>query len=215
MINYGAFAQDHWSITPKLTLDLGIRYDFEQLPVVFNRDTNNFSPRVGLAYQILPSWVMRAGYGLFYDRYVLASLNRVLQKNGAQAFEHVLDGGAAASVFQNAQRGSLQSPIEDLQPSVYRADARLATPYSQQASFGLEHQIARDLTATASYLFVQGVKLSRTRNINLLPSESAVFGPARMNPLFNGIYQLENSAHSTYQGVSLAVNRRISNELEF
>lgn len=48
--NFGGFVQDHWSITRRLTLDLGVRYDFEHLPSIFNQGINNFSPRVGLAW---------------------------------------------------------------------------------------------------------------------------------------------------------------------
>src|SRR5205807_6589238 len=78
----------------------------------------------------------------------------------------------------------------------YRADSRLATPYSQQTSFAVEHLIARDLSAKASYLFVRGVKLPRTRNIG-------------------AAFQLEDSASSTYNGVSFTLNRRMADELEF
>ena len=44
-----------------------------------------------------------------------------------------------------------------------------ATPYSQQANLGAEYLIAHDLTASVNYLFVRGVKLPRTVNVNLLP----------------------------------------------
>ncbi len=198
---YGAFVGDHWSMTRKLTVDLGVRYDLEHLPSLFPQDTNNVSPRAGLAYAVTPTWVVRAGYGIFFDRYVLASLNPAIQNR----FEKVLDGGGAA-------------PWAEVKPSVYRADAGLATPYSQQASFAAEHLLARDLTATASYLFVRGVKLSRTRNINFPPpgpQGAPAFGPERADTRFNGVYQLEDSASSTYQGTSFALNRRMSNELEF
>jgi hypothetical protein len=212
--SFGAFATDRWSVTRKLTMDVGLRYDFEHLPSAFRQDANNFSPRVGLAYHAAPSWVFRAGYGIFFDRYVLASLNPALQKNGINGFEQVVTGDAAASVFQAAGGGALSSPLAGLPPSVYRADRNLATPYSQQASFAAEHLVARDLTASASYLFVRGVKLSRTRNINLLqPGPS--FGSGRVDPQFADIYQLEDSASSTYQGVSFVLNRRMSDELEF
>jgi hypothetical protein len=183
--NYGAFVQDHWSVARNLTVDLGLRYDFESLPGVFHEDRNNFSPRVGLAYHVAPDWMVRAGYGIFFDRYVLASLNRVLQKDGASGVEEVFRRSALALV-----------------PSVYTADKGLATPYSQQSSFAVEHLLAPDLTATASYLFVRGVKLSRTRNINT------------SGPLFHDIFQLEDSASSTYQGASFALNRRLANEFE-
>jgi hypothetical protein len=165
--NFGAFVQDHWSVARGLTLNLGFRYDFEHLPGTLRQDANNVSPRVGLAYQIAPSWVMRAGYGLFFDRYVLASLNPVLQKNGLNAFEQVVEGNAAAAVFQSGGGGPLPAPLLGVMPSIYRADPGLATPYSQQTSFAVEHLLARDLTINASYLFVRGIKLPRTRNVNL------------------------------------------------
>ncbi len=210
----GAFLQDHWSVTQHLTLDLGLRYDFEHLPQPLRQDTNNVSPRAGLAYQAAPGWVVRVGYGIFFDRYVLANLTRALQKNGINAFEQVLEGSGAATAFQAARGGPLIAPIAGLSPSIYRPDTGLATPYSQQTSFSVEHQIARDLTASASYLFVRGVKLPRTRNINLLPG-GPVFGPERADPRFDNIYQVEDSASSTYHGASFSLNRRMSNELEF
>jgi hypothetical protein len=212
--NLGAFAQDHWSVARGLTLDLGLRYDFEHLPGTFRQDTDNVSPRVGLVYQIARGWVLRAGYGLFFDRYVLASLNAVVHKNGVGAFEQVIEGDMAAAAFQAAGGGSLAAPRVGVMPSIYRADSGLATPYSEQVSFAAEHLLARDLTVNASYLFVRGIKLPRTRNINLLPP-GPFFGRGRVDPRFNDIYQLEDSASSTYQGASLTLKRRMSNELEF
>ena len=212
--NFGAFFTDHWSLGRKLTLDLGLRYDFEHLPGIFRQDPNNFSPRAGLAYHLARSWVLRAGYGIFFDRYVLASLNPALQKNGVGGFEQVLLGNAAIAAFQAAAGGAQSAPISGVPPSVYRADPGLATPYSQQASFAVEHLLAHDLTASASYLFVRGVKLSRTRNINLLPP-GPVFGPARADPRFSNVDQLEHSANSTHHGLSFTLNRRMSDELVF
>ena len=212
--NYGAFLQDHWSLTQHLTVDLGVRYDFERLPTAFPQDGNNVSPRVGLAYQPARGWVMRAGYGIFFDRYVLSNLNRAIQKDGVNAFEQVLYGVGAGAVFEGAGGGPLPGPVVGLRRSLYRSDSGLATPYSQQASFSIEHLLARDLTATASYLFVRGVKLLRTRNVNLLPP-GPIFGFGRVDFRFDNIYQLEDSASSSYHGASFAVNRRMSNELEF
>jgi outer membrane receptor protein involved in Fe transport len=91
-----AFAQDTWKITPKLNLDLGLRYDYEQpfytnppnssifdpnnggLQVIgsgsgapgsiYASNKLNFSPRVGLAYQLSDSTVVRANYGIYFDQ---------------------------------------------------------------------------------------------------------------------------------------------------
>jgi hypothetical protein len=212
--SFGAFATDKWSVTQKLTLDAGVRYDFESLPNGFHEETEHFSPRIGLAYHAAHSWVLRAGYGIFCDRYVLASLNPALQKNGTNGFEQVVAGDAASALFQSTGGGALALPMPGISPSLYGVDRNLATPYSQQSNFAVEHLLARDLTASATYLFVRGVKLPRTRNINLLPP-GPVFRPERVDPRFNDIYQMEDSASSTYQGASFALNRRMSDELGF
>src|SRR5207245_10040165 len=99
----GGFVQDHWSLARQRTVDLGVRYDFEHLPAGFNQDTNNVSPRIGLAWSPSPKWVFRAGFGVFFDRYVLAHLTRASEKNGPEACEHVVDGTAAASLLRTRQ----------------------------------------------------------------------------------------------------------------
>src|SRR6266478_3687606 len=234
--SFGGFVQDHWSAARQFTVDLGVRYDFEHLPAEFNQDTNNVSPRIGLAWSPFSNWVFRAGYGVFFDRYVLANLARAVEKNGSQALEQIVDGNAAASPFAVAAGGPLAVPISGIAPSIFRPDPRMATPYSQQASAGAEYLLATNLTLRADYLFVRGVKLPRTLNVNLFPPVvltlanasslglpnptpqqigRQVFPPGRTNPQFGDIYQLQNSASSTYNGVSLTLNRRMSDELAF
>ncbi len=69
---WGFFAQDQWRINSKLTLNYGLRYDFETgLGFFVNPDYRAFQPRVGFAYSPDPKTVIRAGYGIFYDRYTL------------------------------------------------------------------------------------------------------------------------------------------------
>lgn len=112
----------------------------------------------------------------------------------------------------------------------------MATPYSQQASAGLEYLLARNLTIRADYLSVHGVKLPRTVNVNLLPPVVLtpanatglgipnpapqqigrdVFSPGRLYRNFDDIYQLENRASSNYNGGSLTLSRTMNEELEF
>ena len=234
--SFGGFVQDHWSVAAKLSVDLGVRYDFEHLPAGFNQDTNNFSPRIGLAWSPSSKWVFRAGYGVFFDRYVLANLTRAIEKNGSQGFEQVADASAAASLFAAAQGGPLSAPAAAITPSIFRPDPHMATPYSQQASVGAEYLLADNLTLRADYLFVRGVNLPRTLNINLLPPAilmlanatslgitrptpqqigREVFSPARLNPQLDAIYQLQNSASSTYNGASVTLSRTMNEDLEF
>lgn len=130
----GFFAQDDWRITPRLTLNLGLRYDVFTWPVeVQNRqanfdlttgqivvagangasdsllptDKNNFGPRVGFAYQLTNDGktVVRGGYGLFY----------FLDRGGIsnQLSQNPPFGGAGSFNFVNGFRIALsgQAPM--------------------------------------------------------------------------------------------------------
>lgn len=100
----------------------------------------------------------------------------------------------------------------------------------------MERELTKNLAASATFLFARGLRLSRTRNVNLLPPEvltptnavslgipnpfpqqlgMLVFSPSRLSPRFVDIYQWENHASSVYNGLSLSLNRRLSNEIEF
>jgi hypothetical protein len=70
---YGFFAQDQWRVTHKLTLNYGIRWDFEKgLEQEIDTRYTGFQPRVGLAYSPDRHTVIRAGFGIFDDRYNLS-----------------------------------------------------------------------------------------------------------------------------------------------
>jgi hypothetical protein len=232
---FGGFLQNQLRVTPQLTLNLGARYDVERLPQPFRTDKNNFSPRLGLAWSPSNAWVVRLGLGLYYDRLPLAFLNRAIQKDGVRAFEQVALDEQAAGVFAATGGGRSVAPLAGLAPSIFRADPRFVTPYSAQANIGVERLLTPDVTVRADYLFTRGVHLPRTRNINLLPpvvltqANAAalgvtspapqqlgrpVFGSGRVDPRFDAIYQLEDSASSTYHGLTLALNKRLSDEFE-
>jgi outer membrane receptor for ferrienterochelin and colicin len=233
---YSGFVQDHWTLTNHFTVDAGMRYDFEQLPTGLRKDTNDLAPRVGIAYSPTPSWVLRGGFGIFFDRYLLAAANRALQMNGVQAFEQVGYGQDATQIFQSQRGGASPTPIAQILPSIFTADPRLQTSRSEISSLGVERLLSRNLTASATFLFARGVRLSRTVNVNLAPpvvltTQNAVslgipdafpqqigrlvFSPVRVSPQFDNVYQWQNHASSVYDGVSLSLNRRLSNEIEF
>jgi Carboxypeptidase regulatory-like domain/TonB dependent receptor len=69
---WGLFAQDQWRITPKLTFNYGLRWDVESgLSAFVKQDYGGWQPRIGLAYSPDSKTVLRAGFGIFDDRYNL------------------------------------------------------------------------------------------------------------------------------------------------
>jgi hypothetical protein len=228
---YSGFLQDHWTLSSKVTIDAGIRYDFEQLPAPFNRDTNNLSPRFGIAFSPTSNWVVRSGFGVFFDRYPLAYINQALEKNGVNAFDQVVNSFSSPV---SLPLGTANSPLPGIAPSKYDVQPGMANPYSEVASAEVERLVTRNLSVSATYSFVRGLKMPRIINVNLptpvlLTLQNAaslgiqspdqqqlgrdVFSAARLNPTLDAIYRLDNTASSTYHGFTLTANRRLANEL--
>lgn len=108
-VDYGVYAQSSWRLRPDFTLNLGVRYEFQDLsdpvlpnPLVpqtanINEDKNNFAPRVGVAWSPHRNLVVRAGYGIFYLRTAELDVDNALKNNNAFSFNQFLSGSAAAS----------------------------------------------------------------------------------------------------------------------
>jgi len=198
----GVWLQDRWQLCPGLTLEAGVRYDWQHLPSIFQTASHNFAPRLGLAWRpgAKAPWVLRAGYGLFYDRYPLAFLNDAVQKDGIHGFEQYLVGEAAVHALELSRGATLPDAIAGAAPAVYQSDSKFPSTYSTKATAGVERSLGKDTTLTLEYSYVRGLHLPRLRN-------AAGHLPA--------LYQLEQTAYSSYSGVSMSLNRRMSRELSF
>ena len=230
------YAQDHWTVNRKLSLDYGLRYEDNHLPSSLPQHALNFSPRLGVAYAPTASWVIRSGFGIFYDRYELATINRLLELNGTRAFSQIAENQSAAAIYQ-ANTSGAQSllPNAGIAPSIWRSQSNLDNPYSEVASLGLERALPAAWTAKAEYQFVRGVHLGRTTNANLLspvtltaqnsaalgvtsptPQQLGrpVFSGARVNPAYDAINQFATSASSSYNGVTFTLNHQFDEQFE-
>jgi hypothetical protein len=227
-VRIAGFAQDHWTFSPRLTLDYGARYDFNHLPAPLPQDAINISPRAGLAWTPVKSLVVRSGFGIFYDRFQLSTLTRLLQQDGTHGLSRIYEDAAAAAVYR-------QAPIAPAAPSIWRAQPGLRTPYSEVASLGVEQALPLQTTLSAEYQYVHGVRLGRSSNINLTPpvvvtaanaaslgisSPTAqqlgqlAFAPTRLNPAYDAINQFASEAGSSYNGGTITLNRQFQDDLE-
>jgi hypothetical protein len=205
---YGFFAQDQWKVTPKLTLNYGLRYDFESgLSDQMDVSHKGFQPRVGLAYSPDRKTVIRAGFGLFNDRYALSFLfitypqrpailpNADLPPNrrGAESAVYELNQYAyipvpdvptpaqlAATFFRTGEviaHSVLGTPTAPTTVGYSYTDRHSPIPYSEQASLEINREIGRGFTVGAGYLFVAAHHLLRSTLGNLCPVEGISSGP--------------------------------------
>jgi len=177
------------------------------------------SPRVGIAWTAAPQWVIRGGAGLFGDRLVLASVERALSTVRDGVVEYI---------------GERDSPAGA--PTSYTVRQGTWNPASVQASVGTERLLTPNMTASVTYLYASGRHLPRTVNVNLPPPTilttvnaaslgvdaptpqqvgRPVFGLGRLNPAWDAIFELQPTAASTYHGVTLTLNRRLANDVEW
>jgi hypothetical protein len=201
---YGFYAQDQWRITPSLTLNYGLRYDFETgLSKQINGHYNGVQPRVGLAWSPNNKTVVRAGFGLFDDRYNLSFLfitqpqrpviipGETLPgiRQGANTATWVLNQmtpgplgfpATAASTLVTTGQVPAQFITGQCPPSctagagMVQHDSKI--PYSEQANLEIDREIARGLTFSAGYLFVSAHHLVRAENLNVCPPFGAAAG---------------------------------------
>ena len=129
---WGLFAQDQWRITPKLTMNFGLRWDVESgLASYVRPEYNEFQPRIGLAYSPDSKTVVRAGFGIFFDRQNLtfffvpntqkivagyqcgnhpsAAITAVCTGDGANPFDETPVGPTLAQEFPNIQSNLRQA----------------------------------------------------------------------------------------------------------
>jgi hypothetical protein len=228
-----AYIQDHWTPFRTLALDYGLRYEYNHLPAKVPQDADNLSPRIGFAWSPERKWVFRGGFGIFVDRYLLSTVNRIKEFDGLHAAQQIAEGADAASLYRSGS--FFTAPHRGTAPSIWQAQPNLANPYSQTASLGIERQLPAQWTASAEYRIVRGLKMGRTVNSNLPPPvfltsanaasfgilsptaqqiDRAVFPPRRLNPKYDAINQFQTEASSNYNGVTVTLNRQFNEEFE-
>lgn len=226
---YSVFMQDDWRVKPNLKLTYGLRYEFYDVPKArgnapldisrkFNRDSNNFAPRLGLAYSFGGNrkTVIRASAGIFYDAPGLLFYQNAIQNNGdplTRSFSlRPTDPGAPA--FPNA---ATLTGVAPPRVSIDAVSQDFANLYSFNQNLQIEQELWRDFSVTAGYVHVRGNRIPVVRRTNLPPITGTladgrvIFGTAaRPNTSFNNIDISESVGQSEYNAGSLSLNKRFS-----
>jgi hypothetical protein len=179
---------------------------------LYRPDWNKVAPRLGLAWSPFPdkNTVVRAGYGVFFQ----------IQEAGFNEF-WLNPPFFIAQTFTNTTAGIPWSNPFAGNPALpsltaVAIDKFLATPYAQQWTLNVQHQLPGAVVLDASYVGKKGTKLRQTRDINQpLNRSSAAAAASRPFPGFATIAQQENSANSIYHGLQLRGEKRASNGMTF
>ena len=178
--DYNFFIQDDFRVTPHLTLNLGLRYEYQQLPEPqipnplspatgqFPSDKNNFGPRVGFAYDLTGDGrtSVRGGYGIYFGRIVNSTISNAITNTaapGSQFSVSVSPASSASPIFPNV----LPSAAAGGTPNIVQFSPFMQNPTIHQGDFIIEREIARNTVVSASYLLSIGRNLPTFVDINL------------------------------------------------
>ncbi|HUF48403.1 MAG TPA: TonB-dependent receptor [Vicinamibacterales bacterium] len=237
--SYALFVQDSIQVASHVTFTAGLRYEFNQPPVDRNNrvtlydpesgtivpvgqggvprggyrpDRNNVAPRLGLAWSLSDSTVLRGGYGISYDQASLAP-NEFLYFNSPY-FDLNLFFSLPPDfllTLTDPFPAGFPLPLPDSATAVQRD---LATGYLHQWNVSLAQQLGRTRSVELAYVGSRGRSLVAARDINQPAPSTSPFNP-RPNPFFADILMIESRARSEYDALEVRFDQRLDRGLAF
>jgi outer membrane receptor protein involved in Fe transport len=202
--DYAGFAEDSWKASNSLTVNLGLRYEIQTIPQPpipntatplltqltskINTDSNNFGPRIGLAWKPAKNTVVRAGYGIFYAKTSNSMFYGDRVENGV--FQQQFNCGPATScapIFPNVIflppgpaptapfSGALTPQVINTNPSLgilatHGLEPDFVNPLVHEGNVAVEHQLAGGFLVSGSYIFSRALHLPVYVDANLAPA---------------------------------------------
>jgi outer membrane receptor protein involved in Fe transport len=237
--SYGAYVEDNWKILPKLTLNLGLRYEFAAWPrevngraeffdtaaqttviaghgvrpEIVDPDYKNLAPRVGLAYQVNQNTVLRAGGGIYYATDNFNELQ--FEINGAPFYQ---------SQTLNSNPNTPTLSLNDLLPSFstspntspFTFNRNNRTPYISQWTFDIQHTFGAGNFFELGYTGSTGQRLPQRYNLNagtIDPSGAVPLQQRVPYPNFGFILFADNIGWSSYQAFTARYEHRFRSGL--
>ncbi|MGA9995966.1 MAG: TonB-dependent receptor [Pyrinomonadaceae bacterium] len=244
--SHAGYIQDSFRWSRNLTLNLGLRYDYfgvikeernrfsnfdpsaglvqvgtNGLAGLYERDWNNFSPRLGFAWDIggKGKTVVRAGWGLFYDAFSQDFFVGQLPFNTFNPGPAYNPIGPAPILFSFSTVGVIQPGVPIFtgfsDSDVFAVDRRLRTPYVHNFNLNIQRELFKNAVLQVGYVGSQGRKLFRYRDINqpvnpavstARPFDNGPFAPS--GGTFFYVNQLETTANSNYNALQTSFTLR-------
>ena len=233
---FSFFAQDDYRVAPTFTLNLGLRWEYfgpmseknnllsnlagdgtlamvgtNGLDGLYQRDLNNFGPRLGFAWNVLKNTVFRAGYGVYYD-YVPQHLLIANFTSSAGVATNpigprpVLPMNFDPTAF-NGTNPDLTAPILSVNTtgpySIFVTPRKFPSPYTQNWNLNVQQRLAENASLEVGYVGSKGTKLVRLTDLN----------ENFDNENYNTIDQFYPGASSIYH--SLQATARLQNSHRF
>ena len=238
---FAGWVQDNWSVSNRLTLNLGLRYDVSlgafvnwvEFPpfVSANRpdDTNNLGPRLGFAYSLTERTVVRGGYGIYYAEvtgqpavFTLRNVQQItpqILNDGRPDFASNPFNGPAPTYDQaKALLCTVNTAATCLRGNVgnFVADD-LKSPYSHQASAGVQRQLTDTMAVEADWVYTGNRDILTARNINIAydPATGANFPftniARRPFSAWGNLSLNRPDLDNSYHALQMGLTKRMSN----
>ncbi len=207
---------DDWRVRPNLTLSLGLRYETQ----TNIHDWREVAPRIGVAWapragakNSRPNTVIRAGFGVFYDRFALSNTLTALRYNGVVQQQFVVANPDFFPTIPPLASLAGFLPTQTIQ----RISPTLRAPYIMQSAVSFERQLPFNMTVAVTYANSHGLHLLRSQDINApLPGAHDPLIPGSgVFPLGSAgtVFQMESAGRYNQHQLITNVNARINKDV--